>query len=68
MKNQLVSLTRFVLVGAFVASVWSCASVAMAAPPAPGVPEIDPASASSAMAVLAAGGLMLADRLGIRRK
>ncbi len=33
-----------------------------------GVPEISPSAASGAIAVLAASGLMLAERLGFRRK
>ena len=56
-----------VLLAALVVALINCASDVLAAPPAV-APEISPTAASSALAVLAGSGLMLAERLGFRRK
>ena len=69
MPFQSRDLLRSGLVVAMAAAVLNLATVGFAAPPAPpGVPEIDPSSAASALAVLAGSGLILAERLGLRRK
>ncbi len=60
------SVHSLLFVGLVVALV-NCASSAFAGPPLP-APEISPAAASSAIAVLAGSGLMLAERFGFRRK
>ena len=67
MPFQSRDLLRSGLVVAMAAAVVNLATVGFAAPP-PGVPEIDPSSAASALAVLAGSGLILAERLGLRRK
>ncbi|WP_145388634.1 hypothetical protein [Stieleria neptunia] len=70
MRSFKVSFRKIVyiaLLSAFTVSLWNLASTASAAPPA-GVPEIDPSSAACALAVLSGCGLMVAERLGLRRK
>lgn len=58
-----------VLLAALVVALVNCASNAFAGPGSGfSAPEISPSAASSALAVLAGSGLMLAERLGFRRK
>ena len=61
-------LMRFSAMCLIVGGVLNISGVALAGGPVMGVPEIDPASAASALAVLAGGGLMLAERFGFRRR
>ena len=63
-RNSVHGILLATLVLAFV----NCAPDLFAAPPGINVPEISPAAASSALAVLAGSGLMLAERLRFRRK
>ena len=65
---QIRRIVRVAVVAVFGLAIMNCAAAAMAAPPTIGVPEVDPSSAVGAMSVLAAGGLILAERLGFRRK
>ncbi len=62
------NLVRYSVVGVCVLTIVNCASVAIAHGPPLGVPEIDPSSASSALALLGSGALILAERFGFRRK
>lgn len=57
-----------VLFSALVIALVNCSSSLVAAPPAIPVPEMSPAAATSAIAVLASSGLILAERLRFRRK
>lgn len=57
-----------ILLASLVVALINCSSDLFAGGPVLGVPEISPATASSALAVLAGSGLMLAERLRFRRK
>ncbi|MDX1928947.1 MAG: hypothetical protein SFV81_20620 [Pirellulaceae bacterium] len=58
-----------ILFAGLVVALINCGASAFATPPGGfGVPEISPTAASSAIAILAGSGLMLAERLGFRRK
>lgn len=67
MSKLFRSCLRYSAMALVVGGIMNMAQVAMAKVPTP-VPEIDPSSAASALAVLAGGGLMLAERMGFRRK
>ena len=75
MSKFVRSCIRVMAMAIVVGGIMNSAGVSLAAPPAPesqnidgDVPEIDPTSAASALAVLAGGGLMLAERFGFRRR
>lgn len=70
MSKSIRTCLRFTAMAFVVGGIFNSAiSVVMAAPSGHfSVPEIDPSSAASALAVLAGGGLMLAERFGFRRR
>jgi hypothetical protein len=70
MSKLIQACLRFTATAFVVGGILNIAQIAGATPPPPGidVPEIDPSSAASALAVLAGGGLMLAERFGFRRR
>ncbi len=60
------NLLKYAVMGVFCVAAWNLAAVAMANPGLPRVPEIDAGSMASAIALVAGGVAVLADRY--RRK
>ena len=68
MSKSIRACLRFTAMAFVVGGIFNSAGISIAGGPPMGVPEIDPTSAASALAVLAGGGLMLAERFGFRRR
>ncbi|MEQ9408328.1 MAG: hypothetical protein RIK87_11405 [Fuerstiella sp.] len=68
MSSRTRNFCRYAAMSLAAIAVVSVGGVAQANFGPPAVPEIDPSSAASALTVLAGGGLILAERLGFRRK